>query len=404
MNRNLNRLGFLLCLVIGLSTIAPSGAADENLRPEIGKPLKAAQALISAQKYREALAKVAEVDSIPNQTAAEHLIIERMRGSVALAAGDIEIAARAFEAVIATNKLSQEENAKLMQALSGAYYRSGTYAKAAVWAQRYLDIGGDDPNTGQLLIQAEYLGGNYTKAAQALQTRFSADRKAGRKPAEDQLRLLAGCYQKLGDNSGYVSALEMLVADYPKADYWRDLVTRVQRQPGFADRLTLDVYRLMRAVGILQDASDYMEMAQLAIQAGFPTEAKAILEDGFKQRILGAGNDTERQLRLRDLAAKQSAADQKVVAESTALTADALINNGYNDVVNGRYDSGIELLKKGLSGSGAKRPEEARLHLGLAYWIAGRKAEAASVLATVQGTDGTGALARLWNIYIAKAS
>jgi len=181
-------------------------------------------------------------------------------------------------------------------------------------------------------------------------------------------------------------------------------VTRVQRQPGFADRLTLDVYRLMRAVGILQDASDYMEMAQLAIQAGFPTEAKAILEDGFKQRILGAGNDTERQLRLLDLAAKQSAADQKVVAESTALTADALINNGYNDVVNGRYDSGIELLKKGLSGGGVKRPEEARLHLGLAYWIAGRKAEAASVLATVQGTDGTGALARLWNIYIAKAS
>ncbi len=42
------------------------------------------------------------------------------------------------------------------------------------------------------------------------------------------------------------------------------------------------------------------------------------------------------------------------------------------------------------------RPEDAALHLGLAYLMAGQKVRARQVLQSVQGSDGAADLARLW--------
>ena len=44
-------------LVAALCTAAPAGA-QESVRPEIGKPLQAAQEMIKAQRFKEALGKV----------------------------------------------------------------------------------------------------------------------------------------------------------------------------------------------------------------------------------------------------------------------------------------------------------------------------------------------------------
>ncbi len=65
-------------------------------------------------------------------------------------------------------------------------------------------------------------------------------------------------------------------------------MTRVQRKPGFSERLELDVYRLMQATGNLKTADDYMEMAQLALQAGFPAEAQKVINDGYAKKDLRA--------------------------------------------------------------------------------------------------------------------
>ena len=43
-----------------------------------------------------------------------------------------------------------------------------------------------------------------------------------------------------------------------------------------------------------------------------------------------------------------------------------------------------------------KHPDDAKLHLGIAYALAGKKAKALSTLKSVGGTDGTADLARYW--------
>ena len=72
------------------------------MRPEVGKPLQAAQDHMKAQRFKEALAKVREADAVGSKTANEQTLIERMRLSAALGAGDNGAAERAFEALSAS--------------------------------------------------------------------------------------------------------------------------------------------------------------------------------------------------------------------------------------------------------------------------------------------------------------
>lgn len=375
--------------------------AQEGLRPEVGKPLQAAQELLKAQKYKEALAKVREADAVGGKTAYENLILDRMRGTAAAGAGETDLAAKSFEAVINSGKLPEAEQLKIMEAVAGTYYRGKEYSKAAAWANRYFKAGGSGGAMRTLMLQAQYLNGDFADAAKAVNEMLAADEKAGRAPSEEHLQLLANCYLKLNDRAGYVAALEKLVVHHPKKEYWADLLARIQRKPGFSDRLSLDVYRLMLVTGNLREAGDYMEMAQLALQAGLPAEAKKVVADGFAKGVLGAGNDADRQKRLRDLANKQADDDRKSLVddEKAAMAAkdgEALVKTGYAYVTSGDFDKGIALMEQGIAKGGLRRAEDAKLHLGMAYLQAGNRAKAVQTLRGVGGTDGAADLARLW--------
>ena len=377
--------------------------AQESLRPEVGKPLQAAQELYKAKKYKEALGKVSEADKASGKNAYESYVIDRMRGSIAAATGDNDTAIRSFEAVIASPRSSPSERVTMIQAVASMYYRANNYAKAAVWLSRYFKEGGADGQMRTLLIQSYYLSGDCTSASREVQVELQADEKAGRAPSEDRLQLLANCYLKQKDNAGYATALEKLVTYYPKKDYWLDLINRIQRKPGYSERLSLDVYRLRLATGNLTAANDYMEMAQLAIASGLSAEGKKIVDQGFAAGALGVGAEAERQKRLRDLAVKRSAEEQESLAQREADAAaekggTALVNIGFAYVSNGQVDKGLALMEQGIRKGGLKHPEDDKLHLGIAYFMAGQKAKAMQMLKTVQGTDGAADLARLWAI------
>ena len=53
---------------------------------------------------------------------------------------------------------------------------------------------------------------------------------------------------------------------------------------------------------------------------------------------------------------------------------------------------------------GLKYPDEARLHLGIAYANAGKKPEALAALKAVQGKDGSADLARYWILQLNRAA
>ncbi|MBY0555701.1 MAG: tetratricopeptide repeat protein [Burkholderiaceae bacterium] len=386
---------------IGFTAAAPLAGfssvayAAEAVRAEIGKPLQEAQKLAAAGKNKEALAKLKETDAVGGKTPNETYMIERTRASAAAAAGDNDAAAKAFETVINSGKLSPAEAPKFTQALAGIYYRAKDYPKAITWIQRALK---DNPSDGQmheLLIQTYYISGKYAEAAKELQGAKGA--------SEASLQMLANIQLKQNDKEGYVQTLEKLAGAYPKTSYWADLLNRVSGKPGFASSLSLDVLRLRLANGLLSKPSEYMEMSQLALQVGNPAEAAKIIDQGYKKGALGTGSDAARHQRLKDLAVKtQTEFDAKLAAtEAEAVKnkdADALANLGFALVTAGKADKGLPLMEQAVKLDSARNPEAVKLHLGIAQSIAGKKAAALSTLKSVKGKDGAADLARYWTL------
>lgn len=402
MMKRIRNLCFTASLLLALS-ILPAHAED-TVRAEVGTPLQAAQELAKAKNYKEALAKIAEADAVAGKTPNESFLIARMRGALAMQAGDTELALKSFEAVIAAGKLPPTEQLQTIQAVAGLAYRAKDYAKAAALAARYFKEGGSDGKTRTLLVQADYLSGNYDEAAKLLREIVAEEERANRPPDEEQLRLLASCYIKKSDLIGYASVLEKMVAYHPKKEYWADLLQRLVQRPGFSNRLALDFLRLKRATGNLKTAGEFIDLAQLALQAGVPVEAQAVLQQGFAEGVLGDGADAVRHKGLRELAAKNVAEEQaslahnkgEIAAGKAAATGTGLFNLGYALVQHGQLDQGFALMEEGLRKGSLKRTEEAKLHLGIAYLQAGRKAKATQLLENVQGTDGLADLARYW--------
>ena len=400
--------GMVIRIFMGAAVLASALAASrvqaqDSVRPEVGKPLQVAQQLIRAHKFKEALAKVREADAVGGKTAIESTLIERMRMSAASGAGDVETATKAFETLAGSGKLSLGDRLTMIESLAGATYREGNYAKAVHWCQRYFKEGGTNPAIRTLWIQSQYLAGDFAGAARELTTEIQTAEKVGSTPGEDRLKLLLNATSKLNDSTGTGWALERLVTYYPKTEYWVDLLSRLRRKPHFSDRLALDVYRLSLATGSLATANDYMEMAQLALQAELPGEAQRVVDQGFAAGKLGTGTEAERHQRLRDLVAKRWSEEKNNPVDARALETkdgEALLHAGMKMVFSGDKPRGLRLMQQGLAKGHLKRPEDAKLHLGLAQWMAGENVQAQATLRTVGGSDGTADLARLWSLFV----
>jgi Tfp pilus assembly protein PilF len=391
-------------LIAALFAVLVFGAAyaQGGLRPEVGKPLQAAQELIKAGKYKDALAKVREADAVSGKSASETNTIERMRLAAASGAGDTDTAARSFEAI--SGSVAGPEKLRMIESIAGSYYRAKEYAKAMQWYQRYFKEGGTSSANRTLMIQTQYLSGDLAGAAKELTAEIQAAERNGTVPAEDRINLLMNAAVKQKDIAGETFALERLVIYYPKKDYWVTLLSRLQRKPNFSDRLALDTYRLSLATGSMTAANDYSEMAQLALQAGSGAEAKQVVDKGFAAGVLGVGAEADRHKRLRDLVAKRVDAAKATQAEDekAALAAkegNDLLTIGMNQVFEGQKAKGVQLMQQGIAKGGLKRPEDAKLHLAIAQLMAGDNAKAQATLKTVTGTDGTSDLARLWALY-----
>ncbi len=417
MDRLALRIGSLLCtLCLALAGFtAPARAQEQDakaaatVRPEVGAPLQAALDLLKGKKAKAALAKLAEADAVKNKTPFESYMVLRLRAQAEAAAGDAAEAARSFEATAASPAAPAAERTQFLAVAAGQYYAARDYAKAADLAARYFKAGGSDKSLRTIYVQALYLGNDFAHAAKELLGDIDGEEQAGKTPTEMELQMLATCYQKLNDKAGYARAMEKLVAFHPKRDYWLSVVYSVTASPGFSDRLALDADRLKLAAGTMRNAGDYMEAAQLALQAGFPAEAKKFVDAGYGAGVLGTGADAARQQRLKALTLKNLAEDNKTLGQDDAQAAadkdgTALVNAGLNYVLQGRAEKGLAMMEQGLKKGGMRHPEDARLHLGYALQLAGQPQKAVQVLKTVQGADGTAALARLWIIRIGQGS
>jgi hypothetical protein len=382
---------------------AAAQAQAESVRPEVGKHLRDASALIKAGKFKEALGKVRDAEAVSGRTAGENYSIEGMRMAAASGAGDADSMVKGFEALKASGRLSAADQLRYMEAIAGTYLRNKDNAKALSWAQRYFKEGGNSATMKQVLTNAQYLSGDMSATIKDTLEEIAADEKAGRTPTMDKLNLLLSAALKKGDASAEAVATEKLLNFYPRKELWAQVLGGLQQKKGFSSRFALDVYRLKSATGNLLSANDFMEMAQLAAQAGYPEEGKLIVDRGLASNVLGQGAEGARHKRLLDLMVKRIAEAKLALPEAEraaneAKDGNALVQLGLAASFRGEFAKGVKLIEQAIAKGDLKRPDDAKLYLGLAQSMAGDTSKAQATWRGVKGTDGVAELARLWII------
>jgi hypothetical protein len=199
-------------------------------------------------------------------------------------------------------------------------------------------------------------------------------------------------------------ALERMVAYYPKPEHWKALLYTIQKDTTGNDANTLQTYRLMSDVDVLEQPSDFNEAAQLALEAGSPGEAQKFLEKGFANNVFTDQRVKERNTRLLETVKKTAATDQASLPKSER-EADAASSGAKNVGVGlaylgyGQYDKSADEISKGIAKGGLRNDTEAHLLLGIAQLKGGHKDDAIKTFKSVKGDPQLERLANLWALH-----
>ncbi len=372
----------------------------QGMRPEVGKPLQQASELLRAGKAKEALAKAREADGVAGKSGAEQLTIDRMKAAAAQRAGETATAVQALESIY--GRVGGGEQGQIAEQLASAYAQMRNNGKASEWVAKAVAAGNNGAGVKQMQAYLQSSSGDYGAIAREAAAAVAGAEQAGRRPGEDDLLRLADAQARTNNSNGQIVTLEKLALYYPKKEYWNAYLGRLPRKAGFADRFALDVLRLRLATGTLTRTEDYMELAQLLLQAGLPAEARSIVDQGIKAGVMGTGAEAARHQRLRDLAVKQEGESKATLANQATEAegfkeGDGLVKVGVAYAAMGEVDKGIELIRKGIAKGNLKRPEDAKLRLGLTQLKSAKeKAAGVQTLRSIKGNDGVAEIARTW--------
>ncbi len=411
----LNTLAAALVGALALSLGAGSdgslsllGAAQAQVRPEAGRHLQATQALLKSGKFKEALAKLRDVEAVSGRNADENALLEQLRMAAAQGAVDPDTMVRAFDALKAAGRLGGAQNLQYIEAIAGTYLRANQNAKALTWANRYFAEGGTSNAMKQVQTTAQYYSGDLAPIIRSTMAEIQAAEKAGQTPSRDKLNLLMNAANRAKDANAESFGAERLLQYYPSKEIWASALSTAAARKGFSPRFQIELYRLRLATGNMRGVDDYMELAQLAGQAGFPDEGRRVVEAGFQAGVLGQGKDADRHNRLKGFMDKKVADskagfDAALAAARDVKAGDGLIPLGLYLAQSGKAKQGVALIEEGIAKGQLKREDDAKFALGLAQFWAGETNKAVATWRTVRGTDGVAEVARLWSIYARQA-
>ena len=386
----------------------PSGP---SVRPDLGKPLLEAQTLLNEKKYTTAKEKLLLANAFADKTPYETYLITLLSLNIAVREDDAVNADTLLGQLMplnATGKwLKQSEMQDSVYNVVATSFNAKRYDLAAKWSNAYVEQGGTNGAVKSIRARSYLLAGDLKRSIELVEEEVAAAAKEGKAPAQIYLEILLQAQSQLKDTAGTTRAVELLVTYYPKKEYWQSLVNRLWARPDLSIALHLDVSRLGFYTGALTEATDYSDYIDFAQRGGYSAEALKAFDKGVEVGLLATGANAEVHKKLRAKLVAEVEQDKKTAALDAANAVKkpngvAMVNLGFSLVGQGQFDKGIELLEKGIAKGLPKRPEDAKLHLAIAYALAGQPDKAKQVFATVSGKEGLDDLVRYWLLAIRK--
>ena len=247
----------------------------------------------------------------------------------------------------------------------------------------------EKPNAGAyvLLAQGYYQVKDYNLALKNVETAIGMHEGEGKLPKEQWYNLARFLYFDREDFDSALDVLNTLIIYYPKKQYW------VQASHLYGEKKDEPTQlALMEAAyeqGFLDRSSELVTMSYLYLNAETPYYAGAVMQKGFADELV---EDKSKNFELAGSAwaqarevAKSIPMMEKAAAKSEEGELYVRLGNVYLD--GDQFSKSANSIIKGLNKGGVKRPDQARLALGMAYFNLGDYDEARKAFRAA-GKDG----------------
>ena len=372
---------------------------NAKISKSIAKTMGAAVEALKAQNWAEVHNQVAIAEADPKpKSLYDEWWIHKLKGSAN--AGEKKYAESAVELEKLNDSPCMSDTDKLdnYKLLTQVYYQLDDYPKVIDFGNRALAAGA--PADFALFVgQGYYLTKDFENAAKTMKDVVAKLEAQGQPPGEQNLRMIHGSCTKLGDAACVAEQGEKLVKYYPKPEYWQNVVVSMMK-PDTTDNQMLNIMRLALEVGAMTTSDQFIEMAEIALNAGLPGEAISAIEAGKAKNVFKESRkaDVEKLLERAKLAA---ANDKKALArDESSAQANAQgnldVKVGSAHLSYGDTAKAIEALTRGIAKGGVRNADEAAILLGIAHLKAGNKPEAAKAFQSVNKDPTLTHVAKLW--------
>jgi len=228
----------------------------------------------------------------------------------------------------------------------------------------------DTPNANAyvLLAQGYYQVKDYDKALLNVEKAISMYNEKGKTPKEQWYNLARFLYFEKNDIPKTVETLEILLNHYPKKQYWVQISHMYGEQKKESEQLS--AMETAYVQGMLDKGTEQVTMAYLYLNGDVPYKAAKVMDKGLKD---GTIDDKSKNWEIAGSAWRQSQEVDKAIPAMEKAAARAETGELYarlgNILLDGdKNKEAISAITKGLNRGGVKRPDTARLVLGMAYF------------------------------------
>ena len=396
--------------VLGCALIVAAPAAAKE-KPKKEEEQKGAQ-LKPSKEFSPALKKLTEAAKAKDMAALEAALAEGQASATSpddkylvsfyelqlgIGKSDKAIQGKALDGMLESG-LTPPESLAAYNFFSGNFaYGDKDYAKAVKRLEAAKAAGSTEQGLPVLLMDS-YLKLNQVDQGLAVaKDAIAAARAAGRVPSEELYVRPASALQAAKRNSELLDMLAMRLQDYPQPVIWRNTLFILLQQEASDKVMNLDTFRLMRATKSMTQRPEYLEYAALATEAGYPSEAVAVIREGQAANVIQTSDERFNTiLESQEPRAKADAVALKGDAAKPATAANPKLARQTADglVGIGDYATAISLYEKAAAGGDPL----AQYRLGVAQALAGQKDAAIASFAKVQGDRAR--LANLWTIHL----
>ncbi|MEP0203867.1 MAG: tetratricopeptide repeat protein [Halioglobus sp.] len=251
-----------------------------------------------------------------------------------------------------------------------------------------------------LLAQGYYQLKDYNKALTNTEIAINMYKEKGKVPKEQWYNLARFLYFDKNDINNAVAVLEELLKYYPKKQYW----VQVSHMYGEQKKESWQLAAMETAYvqDMLDKGTEQITMAYLYLNGEVPYKAAKVMDRGIKNESI---QDTSKNYEVMGNAWRQSQEVAKAIPamEVAASKSDsgelyARLGNVYLD--GDQYKKAITAINKGLQRGGVKRPDTARLVLGMAYFNDKQYAKAREAFKAAGRDDRSEKYAAQWILYM----